>query len=107
MGIKLLSAVLTPLLKWNRTLRSVGGRLPSQLCRLLDVFDRVSTSVKRVSSCLDLDNNPWAEPPEPVVHKGPKGIREYFEDLYAEPCRIERNSLKIIVVGQEGAGKTR
>ncbi|CAM9727538.1 unnamed protein product, partial [Ectocarpus fasciculatus] len=76
-----------------------GGRVPSQLCRLLDVFDR-STSAFRLS------DNPWAEPPESIVAKGAKGIREYFEDLYADPCRIQRNSIKIILVGQEGAGKT-
>ncbi|CAN0399971.1 unnamed protein product [Ectocarpus fasciculatus] len=36
-----------------------------------------------------------------------ESIRGYFEDLYAEPCRVQRSSVKIILVGQEGAGKTR
>ncbi|CAM9526964.1 unnamed protein product [Ectocarpus sp. 4 AP-2014] len=74
-----------------------GGRIPSQLCRLLDVFD--------CATCY-FDNNPWAEPPEPIVGKGSKDIRGYFEDLYADPYRIQRDSIKIILVGQEGAGKT-
>ncbi|CAN0286373.1 unnamed protein product, partial [Ectocarpus fasciculatus] len=32
--------------------------------------------------------------------------RGYFEDLYAEPCRIKHSSVKVVLVGQEGAGKT-
>ncbi|CAN0367218.1 unnamed protein product, partial [Ectocarpus fasciculatus] len=35
-----------------------------------------------------------------------KSIRGYFEDLFAEPCRVQRSSVKIVLVGQEGAGKT-
>ncbi|CAM9811033.1 unnamed protein product, partial [Ectocarpus sp. 8 AP-2014] len=50
--------------------------------------------------------NPWAEPPESIVAKGPKSVRGYFEDLYAEPFRIKRSSVKVVLVGQEGAGKT-
>ncbi|CAM9385672.1 unnamed protein product, partial [Ectocarpus fasciculatus] len=76
-----------------------GGRIPSQLCRLLDVFDDLTF--------LSLGDNPWAEPPESIVDRGAKGIRGYFEDLYADACQIQRNSIKIILVGQEGAGKTR
>ncbi|CAN0358608.1 unnamed protein product, partial [Ectocarpus sp. 12 AP-2014] len=30
----------------------------------------------------------------------------YFEDLFSEPCRIQRNSVKVVLVGQESAGKT-
>ncbi|CAN0369550.1 unnamed protein product, partial [Ectocarpus fasciculatus] len=48
-----------------------GGRIPSQLCRLLDVFDR--------TRFLRLEDNPWSEPPESIVDKGTKGIRGYFE----------------------------
>ncbi|CAN0152537.1 unnamed protein product, partial [Ectocarpus sp. 13 AM-2016] len=75
-----------------------GGAIPRRLRRLLDVLDRCND--------LDLDANPWTEPPESIVIKGATGIRGYFEDRYAEPCRIQRNSVKIIIVGQEGAGKT-
>ncbi|CAN0362368.1 unnamed protein product [Ectocarpus sp. 6 AP-2014] len=71
------------------------GAMPNQLCRLLDVLDGVTLGV-----------NPWAEPPESIVAKGPKSIRGYFEDLYAEPCWIKRSSVKVVLVGQEGAGKT-
>eukprot|EP00752_Nemacystus_decipiens_P012467 g11041.t2 len=74
-----------------------GGPVPSQLCRLLDVLD---------GARLNLENNPWAEPPESIVTKGSKHIRRYFEDLFSEPCRIQRNSVKVVLVGQEGAGKT-
>ncbi|CAM9299692.1 unnamed protein product [Ectocarpus sp. 4 AP-2014] len=77
-----------------------GGLIPSQLCRLLDVLGRADGGI------LSLEDNPWAEPPESIVVKGPKSIRGYFEDLYAEPCRIQRNSVKVILAGQERAGKT-
>ncbi|CAN0352143.1 unnamed protein product [Ectocarpus sp. 6 AP-2014] len=79
-----------------------GGAMPSQLCRLLDVLD---SSVR--PNGFRLGGNPWAEPPESIVAKGPKSIRGYFEDLYAEPCWIKRSSIKVVLVGQEGAGKTR
>ncbi|CAM9446096.1 unnamed protein product [Ectocarpus sp. 4 AP-2014] len=78
-----------------------GGPFPRQLGRLLDVLDRAEREVD-----LNLDDNPWAEPPESIVAKGAKNIRGYFEDLYAEPCRVQRSSVKVILVGQEGAGKT-
>ncbi|CAM9930362.1 unnamed protein product [Ectocarpus sp. 6 AP-2014] len=77
-----------------------GGAMPSQLCRLLVVLDRLG------GANLALRGNPWAEPPESIVAKGPKSIRGYFEDLYAEPCWIKRSSVKVVLVGQEGAGKT-
>ncbi|CBJ26199.1 LRR-GTPase of the ROCO family [Ectocarpus siliculosus] len=80
--------------------RTLGGQLPSQLCRLLDVLDRATGGI------LGLDDNPWAEPPASIVSKGPTSIRGYFEDLYVESSRVQRNSVKIILVGQEGAGKT-
>ncbi|CAM9338887.1 unnamed protein product [Ectocarpus fasciculatus] len=98
---------------WNHTLNvedvsheeaakgMTGVSCPSQLCRLLDVLDRAEREVD-----LSLADNPWAEPPESIVVKGAKDIRGYFEDLYAEPCRVQRSSVKIILVGQEGAGKT-
>lgn len=91
-------ATLIMLSKW-RVPCAVGGPVPSQLRRLLDILDGVKK--------LKLDNNPWAEPPESVVDKGKEGIKGYFEDLYAEPCRIQHNSVKVVLVGQEGAGKTR
>lgn len=83
---------------WHAPRYSVGGPVPGPLRQLLDVLDGVE---------LHLDNNPWVEPPESIVGKGPDGIRRYFEDLYAEPYRVVRNSVKIILAGQEGAGKTR
>ncbi|CAB1106422.1 unnamed protein product [Ectocarpus sp. CCAP 1310/34] len=75
--------------------------MPSQLRRLPDVLD---SSVG--SNWFRLGGNPWAEPPESIVDKGLKNTRGYFEDLYAEPCRIKRSSVKVVLVGQEGAGKT-
>ena len=84
---------------WCAPGNAVGRPIPRQLRRLLDMLDRVQL--------LLINDNPWAEPPEPIVRKGIKHIRGYFEDLYSEPCQIQRNGVKIVLVGQEGAGKTR
>ncbi|CAM9834458.1 unnamed protein product [Ectocarpus sp. 4 AP-2014] len=86
-----------------------GGPMPSQLCRLLDILDSVQGKGRKDPGFglrLSLNDNPWAEPPESIVAKGPKSIRGYFEDLYAEHCRIKRRGVKVLLVGQEGAGKT-
>lgn len=90
---------LTMLSNWHTPRYAVGGPVPLQLRRLLDVLD---------GACrLGLFNNPWAEPPESIVVKGAEVIRGYFEDLYSEPCRFQRKIVKVVLVGQEGAGKTR
>ncbi|CAN0405928.1 unnamed protein product, partial [Scytosiphon promiscuus] len=81
--------------------------VPSQLDQLLDVLDRTLGKNYFDVHGLDLRRNPWAEPPESIVSKGPTAIRGYYQDLYADSCRVKRNSVKIILVGQEGAGKTR
>lgn len=54
-----------------------------------------------------LYGNPWSEPPEAVVKSGMAAVITYFDDLYSAPCRVQRNSVKVVLVGQEGAGKTR
>ncbi|CAN0524932.1 unnamed protein product, partial [Laminaria digitata] len=56
---------------------------------------------------LHLNANPWAEPPEAVVNSGIVAVIGYFDALYSSPCRVRRNSVKVVLVGQEGAGKTR
>ncbi|CAM9320287.1 unnamed protein product [Scytosiphon promiscuus] len=84
---------------------SAGGLVPRQLRRLLDVLAQADRK-----GVLDLKENPWVEPPESVVFRDyrvdVKAVKGYFEDLYAEPSRVHRNSVKIVLVGQEGAGKT-
>lgn len=80
-------------------LRFGNESVPGKLLRLLDLFRR--------NGKLDIGGNPWAEPPESIVHQAPEVIERYFEDLFADPCRVQRNSVKVILVGQEGAGKTR
>jgi len=56
---------------------------------------------------LELGGNPWKEPPEAVVMKGMQAASEYFADLFAEGVTDRRNMIKVVLVGQEGAGKTR
>ncbi|CAM9835676.1 unnamed protein product, partial [Ectocarpus sp. 6 AP-2014] len=90
------------------THRTSGGLMPGQLCRLLEVLQDLhfrETWDWSLAS-LELHFDPWAEPPESVVAEGLKSVRGYFEELYADPCRIKRRSVKVILVKQEGAQKT-
>ncbi|CBJ26194.1 LRR-GTPase of the ROCO family, putative pseudogene [Ectocarpus siliculosus] len=82
-----------------------GGPIPSQLLRLLDTLTGAQGGISR-RAIINLDDSPWTEPPESIAAEGPQMIRDCFEDLYAEPCRVQRSSVKVILVGQEGAGKT-
>lgn len=52
--------------------------------------------------------NPWKEPPAALLgDKGNlPGVRSYFVDLYREK-RVVSRSLKVVLVGREGTGKTR
>ncbi len=72
--------------------------IPKQLSDLLALFSKVK---------LYIDGNPWKEPPEAVVRKGMQAVSEYFADLFAEGVSDRRNMIKVVLVGQEGAGKTR
>lgn len=85
--------------------------MPSQLCRLLDLLDSCEAGRQRgrfIGPHVSLNSNPWGEPPESIVAKGRNSVRGYFEDLFADHCRIKRRGgVKVVLVGQEGAGKTR
>lgn len=78
---------------------AAGGGLPNNLKTLLSRMLQVGD--------FRTDNNSWREPPEAVVEKGMKAVNEYFVDLFAEGRSIQRTSVKVVLVGQEGAGKTR
>lgn len=85
------------------SIRSAGDSVPNQLRLLLAVLTRVG----REGIQYGLSANPWAEPPEVVVTAGIAAVIEYFDDLYSSPSKVRRNSVKIVLVGQEGAGETR
>ncbi len=53
-------------------------------------------------------SNPWKEPPAALLgDKGNlPGVKSYFVDLYREK-RVVSRSLKVVLVGREGTGKTR
>ena len=76
--------------------------MPDALSQLLDYLTRLQES-----NGVDLDNNPWTEPPEMVVKEGMKASREYFEAIYADHFSVRRTNLKVVLVGHGGAGKTR
>ena len=85
-------------------IRPAGDHVPLPLRRLLAWLVGVE---KMGSYYLVLAGNPWAEPPEAVVKRGMAAVTGYFEDLFSSPYRVRRNTVKIVLVGQEGAGKTR
>ena len=86
------------------SMRSAGGAVPDGLSRLLELLRKVE---EKEDGVVDLNRNPWAEPPEAVVKSGMTAVLAYFDDLYSAPCSARRNSVKVVLVGQEGAGKTR
>ena len=53
---------------------------------------------------LDLTNNPLKEPPLEIAKQGIEAIREYFKSLEGE--RRPLNEVKVLLVGDGGAGKT-
>lgn len=63
--------------------------------------------LSKLGSHLKIGDNPWEEPPEAVVNKGMPAVSEYFADLFAEGATIRRSMIKVVLVGQEGSGKTR
>lgn len=84
-----------------RDLVHSGGPLPGQLKQLLDWLERLPKRHVRL-----FDGNEFVEPPEAVAKGGFEAIRGYFIDLYAEGFQIDRH-VKAVIVGKEGAGKTR
>ena len=86
------------------SMRSAGGAVPDGLSRLLELLRKVE---EKEDGVVNLNRNPWAEPPEAVVKSGMTAVLAYFDDLYSAPCSTRRNSVKVVLVGQEGAGKTR
>lgn len=77
-----------------------GRVLPQQLAELI-------AWLKDLEGMSWLVPNPFHEPPEAVVQAGMEDIEMYFEDLFAEGLAAERRGMKAVIVGQEGAGKTR
>ena len=86
------------------SMRSAGGAVPDGLSRLLELLRKVE---EKEDGVVNLNRNPWAEPPEAVVKSGMTAVLAYFDDIYSAPCSARRNSVKVVLVGQEGAGKTR
>lgn len=79
-----------------------GSSTPKQLSKLLALISRLEKDQS------GLAQNPWKEPPEAVVEKGMPAVSEYFSDLFAEGVDpVPRSMIKVVLVGQEGAGKTR
>lgn len=78
---------------------SPGKGLPKPLSELLAWLLEVED--------VFLAPNPSYEPPEAIVEQGVAAITNYFQDLFADGFRVERRDVKAVIVGQEGAGKTR
>ena len=79
-----------------------GAPIPTELQQLLALLSKLGEPPLRANS------NPWKEPPEAVVEKGMAAVSEYFVDLFKEGVApVPRRMIKVVLVGQEGAGKTR
>ncbi|MBE9595057.1 MAG: 50S ribosome-binding GTPase, partial [Proteobacteria bacterium] len=67
-------------------------RLPAEIVELKNL------------TLLDLSGNPLESPPLDIANKGIEAIRSYFKSLEAE--RRALNEVKVLLVGDGGAGKT-
>lgn len=56
---------------------------------------------------MNLDQNPWEHPPEPIVAGGVPAVRKYFEAVYTGGTTAVSRPLKVVIVGKETVGKTR
>lgn len=63
--------------------------------------------LKRLGPNKRIIDNPWEEPPEAVVEEGMRAVSAYFDDLFQEGIAFRRSMIKVVLVGQGGAGKTR
>lgn len=95
----LLSLVFLPLCH-------VSLLLGDGISKELDIFLKCVEGLQT----FDCGGNSWVEPPAAVLNKARAGIvsaiRSYFVYLYREKRVISR-SLKVVLVGREGTGKTR
>lgn len=81
-----------------------GAPIPTELQQLLALLSKLG----EIPLGLHVGRNPWKEPPEAVVEKGMAAVSEYFVDLFKEGVApVPRRMIKVVLVGQEGAGKTR
>lgn len=84
-----------------------GVPIPKQLGKLLVFLSKIYEKHGKLR-VREIEDNPWKEPPEAVVKKGMPAVWEYFVDLFAEGVApVPRRMIKVVLVGQEGAGKTR
>ena len=78
----------------------LDGGIPLELDGFLKFLEGLKTF-----SC---GSNPWVEPPAAVLGEDGNipAVKSYFENLYREN-RVVSRSLKVVLVGREGTGKTR
>lgn len=50
--------------------------------------------------------NPFSQPPEAIVRHGMEAVKEYCKDLRHDHI-AECRDLKVVIIGEAGAGKTR
>ena len=84
------------------SMRSAGGAVPDGLSRLLELLRMVE---RTRNHALELNPNPWAEPPEAVVKSGMTAVLIYFDDLYSSPCSVRPTASRSSLSGRKGQGK--
>eukprot|EP00752_Nemacystus_decipiens_P008486 g7583.t1 len=82
-----------------RSMATPRGTIPAALATLLDLFERIDYF-------LQLSQNPWEHPPEPIVANGVPAMREFFEAVYRGGTTPVSRPLKLVIVGKETVGKT-
>lgn len=52
-------------------------------------------------------DNPWKLPPAPVVYKGATSLKRFYASWRKQGKLDEVKSIKVVIIGAAGAGKTR
>ncbi|MCJ7777837.1 MAG: leucine-rich repeat domain-containing protein, partial [Sedimentisphaerales bacterium] len=73
---------------------------------LLELGMEIIWEGRWVEKGINLYDNPLESPPVEIVKQGKQAIREYFKSLAKEEKRL-LNEVKVLLVGDGGAGKTR
>jgi small GTP-binding protein len=81
------------------------NKFPEEMVDLVNEIDVVVVPPFEVQKAILLYGNPLEEPPLEIIRKGKKAIKTYFQSL-RESKLLPLNEVKVLLVGDGGAGKT-
>lgn len=67
-------------------------------------LNQPSNSLSTIPKTIFLKGNPIQVPPQEIIKRGRESVLTYFDDIEGEPMPL--NEIKLVLVGDGGAGKT-